>query len=499
MSLTGTDGPPVVMIAVVVLGIVAIGVAGAASEPDSNFEVTIQAADTVDTNVSAGALIEVEATVTNTGSERDSQQVHLKDFEADIVDSRARPSSTPVTLDPGEQTTVTLQWWTDEGDVGDGSLSVQSDDHTDRLAGSIQEAPRLGLESESVANSVEVGDQLEVPMRVTNQGNESVETTAWLRHNETAVDDSQLEIPGHETVEVTLTWSPTADEVGEATLTAGVGLEKALDHTVTVETVSQSRSGGGTVWVASSDDDDDEDEEEDDAEENATSTTLYPDLLQNQSTAMIDNGTANLTNSSVVQVTFEEPVSGNVSVEELRTLPNATDPINDSVVIASITVPEAANETNATIEFRLEDRNDSADERYVLNRWNGSAWGGLETETVRENKSIVVTANTPGFSIFALTNESRESETATNETTTNSTTTEPAMTTTTVPTTTTTEPEPTTTETPDPTTSSETTVVTTTDEPTTAGSLDSGLMGMIVPGLAVLGLVLVGGYFARKP
>jgi uncharacterized membrane protein len=79
----------------------------------------------VDTNapVPAGETLSVTATVTNTGNTADSQTVTLTDTgfadtEQDAVD---------VTLDPGASETVTLEWVTDDGDIGSGLVTVASD------------------------------------------------------------------------------------------------------------------------------------------------------------------------------------------------------------------------------------------------------------------------------------------------------------------------------------------------------------------------------------
>ncbi|MFC3958963.1 beta strand repeat-containing protein [Halovivax cerinus] len=85
------------------------------------FDVVVEDADT---SITAGETITVTVTVTNTGEMADGQEVWLTDTG---FEDRERDSTT-VALEPVESTTVTLEWATDAGDVGDGAVTVSTPD-----------------------------------------------------------------------------------------------------------------------------------------------------------------------------------------------------------------------------------------------------------------------------------------------------------------------------------------------------------------------------------
>jgi len=80
-----------------------------------------------DTNspIAAGESLDVDATITNVGNESDTQTVTLETFTGDTPDSAA------VSLAPGGNTTVPFAWNTTGDDVGDGPVTVASENDTD--------------------------------------------------------------------------------------------------------------------------------------------------------------------------------------------------------------------------------------------------------------------------------------------------------------------------------------------------------------------------------
>ena len=71
--------------------------------------------------VTAGEQLTVDATVENTGSAAGTQSVELADTAGVVVDTQT------LTLDPGNQQTVTLTWQTESSDTGSAEITVRSD------------------------------------------------------------------------------------------------------------------------------------------------------------------------------------------------------------------------------------------------------------------------------------------------------------------------------------------------------------------------------------
>ncbi len=88
----------------------------------SFFKVTI---DEAPASMLEGQLFELIVTVDNMGGVSGDQTIELRDNEGQLVDAH-----TGVTLEGGDQTTVTLTWQTGEGDKGDYDFVVRSENHT---------------------------------------------------------------------------------------------------------------------------------------------------------------------------------------------------------------------------------------------------------------------------------------------------------------------------------------------------------------------------------
>ena len=123
MSWTHRQSKLAFLLVMIVLITIPVGVSTAEhTTSEGVFEVEITAATDP---VAEGDEVVVTATVENTGEESDSQQIHLKNSENDILDSVSSPA---LTLDPGESEAVTLTWQTESGDADTHDLRVSSDD-----------------------------------------------------------------------------------------------------------------------------------------------------------------------------------------------------------------------------------------------------------------------------------------------------------------------------------------------------------------------------------
>jgi PGF-CTERM protein len=110
-------------------------------------------------------------------------------------------------------------------------------------------------------------------------------------------------------------------------------------------------------------------------------------------------------------VSFSSNVSGTVDVTTRSTIPgDVTSPPGETLYISEITVPERARETPSTIRVvistdRLSEHNTTA-ENLRVNRFSNGTWSPLETTVVNETaQDVVLDAETPGFSMFAITTD----------------------------------------------------------------------------------------------
>ncbi|WP_430505731.1 carboxypeptidase regulatory-like domain-containing protein [Haloparvum sp. PAK95] len=121
--------------------------------------------------------------------------------------------------------------------------------------------------------------------------------------------------------------------------------------------------------------------------------------------------------TAVDTIVFEDDVGGNVTVRE-RTEPSES--LESPALLAlEIEVPEEERESPATIQLavdssRLDEANTEPEELVLAHHSNGE-WTTLETEVVEvTDEEVVLEAETPGFSEFAVTvDETTTEETAT--------------------------------------------------------------------------------------
>ncbi|WP_144799796.1 PKD domain-containing protein [Halorubrum depositum] len=112
--------------------------------------------------------------------------------------------------------------------------------------------------------------------------------------------------------------------------------------------------------------------------------------------------------TGVEGIEFDGAVEGDVSVTELDAAPESTgQPPGAGVSTVEISVPEAARNSPATIRTRIgADRLEAAGadaEDLRLSRHSEGEWQALETSVVeRDGDDVVLAAETPGFSVFAV-------------------------------------------------------------------------------------------------
>lgn len=405
---------------VAMIGVMAIGGGVAADETDEgHFEVEITGANE---SIAEGDTLVVDATVTNTGNTTDSQQIHLKAYDSEIVDSIAGP---PVTLAPGESENVTLRWETERGDAGNMEFAVASNDEYPERSVEIREGEFVDVTLDEHNSSITAGEELTVSVDLTNTGNGTATPRTWFALHESIMDERSVELEPGETERVTLTWESNASHVGEWTLTAGADDERTEGSTIVIEPDSDD---------ASDPDETADPNETADPDDASYSTGGGSDLVMERSNSLIEGTVANVSWHDVDRVEFAETVDGKIAAVELRRPPADADEVDDVVAVYRIEVPEAASETAATVQLTVDEEVlDGADaEEVLVTHWDGEGWTELPTEAATNDGAVTISAETQGFSLFAVTTGDVPADDATDETET-ATTTETATATTETP------------------------------------------------------------------
>ncbi|MGM0604620.1 MAG: right-handed parallel beta-helix repeat-containing protein, partial [Halobacteriota archaeon] len=121
------------------------------------------------------------------------------------------------------------------------------------------------------------------------------------------------------------------------------------------------------------------------------------------------------TETTVASITFEDTIEGEITVRDLDSTPDEiAAPSGSAVQIIEITVPEGTSEARAKIQTRVERETVQAmevtPEELVVTRYSDDQWQHLATEIVEDDETIVLEAETPGFSLFAVAIEEPDSE-----------------------------------------------------------------------------------------
>lgn len=198
--------------------IILMGTVGGAetTTDEAHFEVEI-----TETNepVAVGGMLVVNATITNTGDATGSQQIHLKDINDEIADSVAQP---PLTLAPGESEQIVLTWEPDAADVGNGNVSVQSNDDFPRQTTTVRADPQFDVTVNGAPESITAGESLTATATVNNTGNETATSFVWLELGGSVIETTSIEVAPDEEVSVPLLWESSSGHVGDWTARVGV-------------------------------------------------------------------------------------------------------------------------------------------------------------------------------------------------------------------------------------------------------------------------------------
>ncbi len=202
-------------------GMVTVTAGAATSEAEVEIREADEAAslavsiEDVLTPVEAGNPLNVEIRVENTGETSNTQGIDLLDFDGEVVDS------TELSLSSGDVEHLTLSWDTDEADVGTGGISVRGEHDSDSAEAEIIAPPRFMVAILVTHDPVTAGEDLEVDVRVTNEGMAADSQVIELRAEDgTVLDDTTTDLDGGEEAELTLSWTTSAGDAGEHEVTA---------------------------------------------------------------------------------------------------------------------------------------------------------------------------------------------------------------------------------------------------------------------------------------
>ncbi|MCU4739820.1 DUF7282 domain-containing protein [Natronoglomus mannanivorans] len=179
--------------------------------------------------VEEGETLEVSANLENVGGDGDSQEITLA-LDGTVVDG------TQVSLEPGESESLTLVDETSEGDAGEYTAEIASENDSDGTQVTIEEAAEpafFAVTDVSAPESAEPGEEISVTATIENEGD--LEDTTSVSHfvDGALAQSTDVTLAGDEAVQVTFsavipegaTGSTTQTvETGDASATATVSI-----------------------------------------------------------------------------------------------------------------------------------------------------------------------------------------------------------------------------------------------------------------------------------
>jgi PGF-CTERM protein/PGF-pre-PGF domain-containing protein len=386
---------------------------------DADYEITDPTESTsVSGPVTVGETISVDVAVENTGGTSgatNSQRIEL------FVDGQKEDETAQFQL--GKDGTVntassdqldTLEYQVEPADAGS-PISITVRTQNDVVSPNnvdAQTPPSIGVESINVGNSVRTDQTLSVDATINNSGQATGTTDVRLDFNgRTVATETGVSVPGQGTNSVTLTHSPQAS------------LADSDDVSVTVVATDSGATRTDTVDVNAAPDPPEDDD--DDAAGGGggggggfgVSGLANPNQLGgvqrqavSQTVSITDIGQKNDQIRSV-GIDFNQQAVGTVSVTALDDPPADTNyPQQRATPLTAVdvTVPDAAEDQPAMVRIAV-DRDLVQDARAApgdlqVERFDNGQYTVLQTSVADVTADeVVLEANTPGFSVFAVT------------------------------------------------------------------------------------------------
>jgi subtilisin family serine protease len=261
--------------------------------------------------------------------------------------------------------------------------------------------------------TVEAGETFEVVATVANLGTETGEESVELRVDGEAVDSRPLELAtateGTVALETSVQQNGTVELTvasGETAASTSLEVEAADDHAGSGGQVGGAPIGGGGAPPAPPSQGGDE--------ETADGDSTVGETADIVDAAPARSGVNVPLEGVVSEITFRsEEASGTLTVRE-GVEDDLPSPPGEALEQLEIQVPEALAEEPATVRATVDPR--SVDGRVTMYRHADGGWQPLETTVTATGGGLVIEAETPGFSRFALVDESPAGPSAAEET-----------------------------------------------------------------------------------
>lgn len=187
------------------------------------------------TPVTAGDTLTVTVTVTNTGDNGEATVRLLADGE--------ETASTDVELDADGEQTVELEWETTNDDVGEHECTVETDDDSDAVAVTVEDAPAsFDVEITSAPAHITSGQSITVVATVTNTGTlEGTQSSTFSVDDETQETVSDVTLASEQSEEFEFTYGTTDSEDAPDVAVAVASEDDTANQTVPVVTTSVTR------------------------------------------------------------------------------------------------------------------------------------------------------------------------------------------------------------------------------------------------------------------
>jgi len=375
------------------------------TRPDSQFAVSASlSGDKV-----RGERFSVTTTVTNDGTVTDLQTVEL------LVDG-SPVDSTDVELDAGTQTDVTFAYTPDLTDGDSVDLSVRSlDDSVEADGVPVLEPAFFAVQSlNAVPTEVTAGDTITLSPDIENTGEAERTQSVQLLVDGAVVDSTDVTLGGAATETPSLSYATTDTDVGELNVTVATD-DATRESAVTVLEADDTTEPGPEDPTEPGPDDptDDSPTGDDDSPIRDIGVGVEPTNVESVVPSVDSDAGQTVatfeTTSAVASVALDTTAAvEEVTVSEID--PAAADieaSPGTALALQDISVPQDVEDTSATIEFQisnddLESADASAENLRVFRR-SGGTWNSLPTQVVDETDSgVVLEAETPGFSLFAV-------------------------------------------------------------------------------------------------
>jgi len=183
-----------------------------------------------------GEQLKVNATVTNTGGVKDTQEIELKELnvaENTVSETNnLRLDGQTVSLNPGESSNVTLIWDTEVGDSGSQGVVVRSENTSRTTVVRIQKATEeFSIEVFGTNEPVIEGEELGVTATVTNNGGaQGTQDVSLSDFGGLQRDSVEVILGVGDTKRVNLTWKTIRGDNGTGDVSVSTENETATER-----------------------------------------------------------------------------------------------------------------------------------------------------------------------------------------------------------------------------------------------------------------------------